>query len=91
MLIQCVVLMLLVAQAAQALARVHNFKAEFSAQHYIRKHARHQLQTYSAVSSSCVTGSLAGCIRCSRNIQEEVRLQQTFEPLYSPTVAVQDY
>ena len=55
--------MLLIAQAAEALARVHSFKAKLSAQHYSRKHTRHQLQTSAAVSSSLdVACSTAGCI-----------------------------
>ena len=55
--------MLLIAQAAQALACVHSFKAKLSAQHYSRKHTRHQLQTSAAVSSSSdVACSTAACI-----------------------------
>ena len=54
--------MLLIAQAAQALAHVHSFKAKLSAQHYSRKHTRHQPQTSAAVNSSSVTACYtAGC------------------------------
>ena len=63
--------MLPIAQPAQALARVHSFKAKLSAQHYSRKHTRHQLQTYAAVSSSSdVACSTAVCILQRRNALE---------------------
>ena len=59
--------MLLIAQAAQALARIHKFKAKLSAQHYSRKHTRHQLQTSAAVSSS----SDVACSTAGRIFQQE--------------------